>query len=138
MIGNIDCGSTHEELCNIYNGLLHEWNHVSLSTVIKTVQRLNAKWMVEKLAKNWKTVEDRIIIDGNLTGDKFLDLLNNQIIPGQWWVTTTFVVSTRRNGKPPHYDRRFKIIFLEMNFPNWWIGGRGLTEKLARSPDLKR
>lgn len=84
--------------------------------------------------------ENRLIgpffIDGNLNGDKYLDLLNNQIIPalqenGQLPQNVWF----QQDGAPPHYDRRVRV-FLDANFPNRWIGRRGFIEWPARSPDL--
>ncbi|VEN54798.1 unnamed protein product, partial [Callosobruchus maculatus] len=75
-------------------------------------------------------------IDGNLNGDKYLDLLNNYIIPalqnnGQLPHNVWF----QQDGAPPHYDRRVRGL-LDATFHNRWIGRGGFIEWPARSPDL--
>lgn len=75
-------------------------------------------------------------IDGSLTGQKYLDLLQNDIIPaiminGQVPLNVWF----QQDGAPPHYDRNVRN-FLNLTFTNRWIGRRGSIEWPARSPDL--
>lgn len=64
----------------------------------------------------------------NLIGDKYLDLLINQIIPAvqhnnqlpqHFWF--------QQDGWSPYYDWQVRN-FLEVNFPNRWIGHRGFLE----------
>lgn len=82
-----------------------------------------------------------IFIDGNLTGEKYLDMLENIIDP-----TITHLLENddmldenllyfQQDGAPPHYTLPVRQ-FLNRTFPNSWIGRRGPIEWPARSPDL--
>lgn len=81
-------------------------------------------------------------LPGNLTGDMYLDLLENHIDP----ILTEIIENNAGNyvedqivfqqdGAPPHYALPVRE-YLDQRFPNRWIGRRGPTEWPARSPDL--
>lgn len=73
-------------------------------------------------------------INGNLTGEMYLDLLQQRIIPainnlniGDVWF--------QQDGAPPHYTQNVRH-YLHQVFPQRWIGRGGEVEWPARSPDL--
>lgn len=80
-------------------------------------------------------------IDGSLNGDKYLALLNNDILPflarlypgnnGNIHESIWF----QQDGAPPHYARNVRELLNDI-FPGRWIGRRGPLEWPARSPDL--
>ena len=88
---------------------------------------------------------DRIIgpifLEGNLTGESYLDLLQNTVHP----LLVDIVehddrymgdrLTFQQDGAPPHYAREVRE-FLDNVFPDHWIGRRGPLEWPARSPDL--
>lgn len=82
-------------------------------------------------------------IDGNLNGNKYLELLQNNIVPT---LTNLYpdpanpqvpanVIWFQQDGAPPHYQINVRQ-YLNQIFPNRWIGRRGSIEWPARSPDL--
>lgn len=76
-------------------------------------------------------------IDGNLTSQLYLELLETQIVPtirnvmGPNYASTFF----QQDGAPPHFGRNVRE-FLNNTFPNRWIGRGGTIEWPPRSPDL--
>lgn len=114
----------------------------------------NPHWMMEDhtqfpLKVNvWAgIIENKIVgpffIEGPLNSDKYLDLLEHNIIPALvalypnnnnpqipnnslWY---------QQDGAPPHYSRVVRD-YLDATFPNRWIGRRGTIEWPPRSPDL--
>jgi transposase len=75
-------------------------------------------------------------IEGNLTGDVYLGMLQQQIIPAIQASRDDFEqVWFQQDGAPPHYSRQVRH-YLDNVFPNRWIGRRGFIEWPARSPDL--
>lgn len=76
-------------------------------------------------------------IDGNLNAQKYLDLLNNSIIPAiRNIVQGAFDnVWFQQDGAQPHYALIVRD-FLNNIFPEKWIGRRGAVEWPPRSPDL--
>lgn len=94
---------------------------------------------------------DKIIgpffIDGNLTGDAYVEMLNNLIEPsivnevenqrdlGGNLNLNEDLIHFQQDGAPPHYaiiTRRW----LDRFYPRQWIGRRGPIEWPPRSPDL--
>lgn len=82
-------------------------------------------------------------IEGNLNGDRYLALLQNDVIPtlanlypdpGNPQVPMN-TIWFQQDGAPPHYQRNVRQ-YLDAIFPNRWIGRRGSIEWPARSPDL--
>lgn len=82
-------------------------------------------------------------IEGTLNSEKYLDLLQNYIIPS---VSALYPndenpnipadsIWFQQDGAPPHYSRTVRE-YLHNIFPNRWIGRRGFIEWPARSPDL--
>lgn len=82
-------------------------------------------------------------IDGNLNGDKYLELLQNNVVPT---LTNLYPdpanpqvpannIWFQQDGAPPHYQINVRQ-YLNQIFPNRWIGRRGSIEWPARSPDL--
>lgn len=82
-----------------------------------------------------------LFIDGNLNGDKYLDMLQNDVTP-------LIIQAVRddpnlldneivfqQDGAPAHYAVQVRE-FLNHRFRDHWIGRRGPTEWPARSPDL--
>jgi transposase len=108
----------------------------------------NPHWMREVRTQNpqklnvWAGLFGRQIvgpffIEGNLTSEKYLDMLQNVIVPeiqnlaapnfGNIWY--------QQDGAPPHYGHAVRE-YLDRTFPNKWIGRRGSIEWPPRSPDL--
>lgn len=82
-----------------------------------------------------------IFFDNNLTGDIYLDFLQNTLVPE---LTRLFPsengnfderIYFQQDGAPPHYAANVRE-FLNNIFRNRWIGRRGTIEYPARSPDL--
>lgn len=86
-------------------------------------------------------------IEGNFTGEKYLDLLRRSIKPAIAQIIETEVddhgeplltednVMYQQDGAPPHYAREVRQ-YLDETFANKWIGRRGAYEWPPRSPDL--
>lgn len=79
-------------------------------------------------------------IDGNLDGNKYILLLNNHIVPAMKasaarqnipWDSVIF----QQDGAPAHYSRLVRL-YLNLVFPNRWIGRLGPMLWPPRSPDL--
>lgn len=79
-------------------------------------------------------------IDGNLDGPKYIILLHNQIVPEMHasaarqniaWNDVYF----QQDGAPAHYARLVRE-YLDLVFPNRWIGRLGPIAWPPRSPDL--
>lgn len=75
-------------------------------------------------------------IDGTLNGLKYLELLRNDVIPalrnGEEEVSENVWF---QQDDPPHYAIIVRE-YLNVTFPDRWIGRRGAIEWPARSPDL--
>lgn len=76
-------------------------------------------------------------IDGNLNGEKYRAMLEDQIVPAIQNLTNGQMddVHFQQDGAPPHYTRSVRQ-YLDQVFPGRWIGRRGVIEWPARSPDL--
>lgn len=76
-------------------------------------------------------------IDGNLNGDKYLEMLQQQIYPEIQRVMANRLgdVWFQQDGCPSHYTRAVTQ-FLNEHFPNRWIGRGGTIHWPPRSPDL--
>ncbi|XP_066149124.1 uncharacterized protein [Euwallacea fornicatus] len=80
-------------------------------------------------------------LPGNLTGDTYLDLLENTVNPALIEIMENNQRYHEENpifqqdGAPPHYAIPVRQ-FLDETFPDRWIGRRGAIEWSARSPDL--
>lgn len=82
-------------------------------------------------------------IDGNLNGDNYLALLQNNVVPTLTNLypdpanpqVPTNMIWFQQDGAPPHYQINVRQ-YLNRIFPNRWIGRRGSMEWPARSPDL--
>lgn len=88
-----------------------------------------------------------IFIEGNLTAELYLNLLQNEIDPlitqslqnqvdeeGNRWLDERHL-HFQQDGAPPHYALRVRQ-WLNERFRGKWIGRRGTLEWPARSPDL--
>lgn len=94
---------------------------------------------------------DRIIgpffIEGNLTGEVYVQMLNNSIEPSIVHEIETQtdlegnlnlnenIVHFQQDGAPPHYALATRQ-WLDRFYPRHWIGRRGPIEWPPRSPDL--
>lgn len=84
-----------------------------------------------------------IFIDGNLTAEKYLNMLRNEVIPALANLYPNAIdpslpngnVWFQQDGATPHYALMVRT-YLDEIFPNKWIGRRGTIEWPARSPDL--
>lgn len=116
--------------------------------------RENPHWMREEHTQYPEKVNvwagivgDHIIgpffINGNLNGDNYLALLQNNVLPT---LTNLYpdpanpqlpanMIWFQQDGAPPHYQINVRQ-YLNRVFPNRWIGRRGSMEWPARSPDL--
>lgn len=82
-----------------------------------------------------------IFLEDNLTGDIYLNMLQNIIYPllveivehDERYQENLLVF--QQDGAPPHFARHVRE-FLGQHFPAQWIGRRGPMEWPARSPDL--
>lgn len=76
-------------------------------------------------------------IDGNLNGEKYLELLQHRIYPEIHRIMGNRIgdVWFQHDGCPSHYTRDV-IHFLNTHFPNKWIGRGGIIRWPPRSPDL--
>lgn len=76
-------------------------------------------------------------IDGNLNGDKYLQMLQEQICPGIQRVMGDRIENVwfQHDGCPSHCTRAVTN-FLNTQFPNRWIGRGGTIPWPPRSPDL--
>lgn len=75
-------------------------------------------------------------IDGNLTGQRYLQLLQQEIVPAINNLSPDINLTWyQQDGAPPHFSREVRE-FLDVTFPNRWIGRRGPIEWPSRSPDL--
>lgn len=109
---------------------------------------VNPNWMHEQhtqypLKLNvWAgIIDDRIIgpffIEGNLTSERYDQLLRNEIVPaiqaldGYEFESIWF----QQDGAPAHYGINVRR-FLDETFHGRWIGRRGIIEWPPRSPDL--
>lgn len=88
-----------------------------------------------------------LFIPGNLSGDIYLDMLENTIQPlivhelenqrddqGNLALEED-LLHYQQDGAPPHYAAAVRH-WLDTNYPNKWIGRRGSIEWPPRSPDL--
>ena len=80
-------------------------------------------------------------LPGNLTGDMYLDLLENAIDPALTNIIENDPAYSeqelifQQDGAPPHYSLNVRN-YLNHVFPGRWIGRRGAIEWPPRSPDL--
>jgi len=83
------------------------------------------------------TIIGPFFIQGNLTAEKYVNMLQNEIVPairekvGDDFERTWF----QQDGAAPHYGRGVRNYLNEI-FLNRWIGRRGPIDWPARSPDL--
>ncbi|CAM1324679.1 Uncharacterised protein r2_g3343 [Pycnogonum litorale] len=82
---------------------------------------------------------DRIIgpifIDGILNAEKYLNMLQEEILPSLLNEEGDYPVYFQQDGAPPHYGLQVRR-YLDHQFPEAWIGRRGPVEWPPRSPDL--
>lgn len=126
-------GTVNRHNCRFWSD---ENPHVFHEVHTQTPQKLNV----------WAGIfGDRIIgpifIDGNLTGERYLEILEDMVYP----ILVDIVENDDRyseahlffqqDGAPPHYAVNVRE-FLDTNFAGQWMGRRGSVEWPARSPDL--
>jgi hypothetical protein len=73
--------------------------------------------------------------DGTLNGQTYLDLLQNHVGPKLSENNIEGEVWFQHDGAPGHYSTEV-INYLNICFPEHWIGRRGTIDWPARSPDL--
>lgn len=108
-----------------------ENKHLSLALHTQYPEKLNV-WV--------GLLNDNIIgpffIDDTLTGEKYLNMLQNQIVPAVQALPINFgEVWFQQDGCPAHNARAVKR-YLETTFPNRLISTRGTINWPPRSPDL--
>lgn len=83
------------------------------------------------------TIIGPFFIEGNLTGIKYGDMLQDQIVPRIREIAGDNFDHTwyQQDGAAPHYSKTARDI-VENQFPHRWIGRRGTIEWPPRSPDL--
>lgn len=78
-------------------------------------------------------------IDGNLTGEVYLDLIENAVVPRIVEIIEAadeeFDPIFQQDGAPPHYAVAVRE-YLNAEFPGRWIGRQGPFEWPPRSPDF--
>lgn len=90
-------------------------------------------------------IGDKIIgpffFEDNLNGDLYLNFLQTFLIPELQRIfpdddgNLDQRVFFQQDGAPPHFARNVRE-FLNVTFPNRWIGRRGFIEWPPRSPDI--
>ena len=82
---------------------------------------------------------DRIIgplfVSENLNAGKYLNMLQEEILPSLLNEEGDYPVYFQQDGAPPHYGIQVRR-FLNQQFPDAWTGRRGPVEWPPRSPDL--
>src|SRR6185437_7270063 len=81
------------------------------------------------------TVIGPFFFEGTVTGERYLDMLINQICPAVEQLNDGDGIWFMQDGAPPHYATIVRN-FLDERYPERWIGRRGPVEWPARSPDL--
>jgi len=76
-----------------------------------------------------------VFIEGNLTGEKYLNLLKEEVMPSLLTEDGKFPSFFQQDGAPPHFCVRVRQ-WLDQQFSGQWIGRRGPIEWPPRSPDL--
>lgn len=104
--------------------------HISLPTRTQHPQKVNV-WA--GLIGN--RVIGPFVLDGNLNGRKYLELLQNRVVPAIRENFDTNVVWFQQDGCPAH-NTRVVSNYLNEIFENRWIGTNGPVRWPARSPDL--
>lgn len=108
--------------------------------------QLNPHWIMEGRTQRpqkvnvWAGILDGHIIgpffiDGNLTSEKYLNLLREGIVPAVAAERPISEVWFQQDGAPSHYGVSVRQ-YLDEIFQERWIGRRGSIEWPARSPDL--
>jgi len=84
------------------------------------------------------TLIGSFFIDESLDAAKYEDMLKNEILPAIRRIVRDNFAYTwfRQDGAGSHYSRGVLRNFLDMEFPNRWIGRRGEIEWSPRSFDL--
>lgn len=114
----------------------------------------NPHWMRELHTQNrvkvnvWAGIIGEHVIgpffmDGNLTGNNYLELLQNNVVPALAGLypdqenaqLPNNAIWFQQDGAPPHYHVNVRQ-YLDLIFTNQWIGRRGSMEWPPRSPDL--
>jgi len=84
-------------------------------------------------------IDERVIgpffFDGTVTGESYLNMVQNQILPAIEQQDDLDSIWFMQDGAPPHYANIVRN-FLNQRFPGRWIGRRGPVEWPPRSPDL--
>ena len=70
-----------------------------------------------------------------MTGDKYLEILKNQIFSQLQQLPNLHNFYFQQDGVPPHYSKGV-CEYLDETFSLTWIGRRGSINWPARSPDL--
>lgn len=108
---------------------------------------VNPHWMIEAHTQHeqkvnvWagilgNSIVGPFFIDGNLNGQKYLEMLEQNIVPAINGIAQDLYDPIfQQDGAPPHYHLTVRN-FLNERFPGRWIGRRGAIEWPARSPDL--
>ena len=76
-----------------------------------------------------------IFFDGTVTGDNYLEILMNQVVPQLQQQPNLHDLYFQQDGAPPHYSRAVRE-YLDETFPEKCIGRRGPIDWPARSPAL--
>uniref|UniRef100_A0A8D9AAQ2 Histone-lysine N-methyltransferase SETMAR n=1 Tax=Cacopsylla melanoneura TaxID=428564 RepID=A0A8D9AAQ2_9HEMI len=124
------------------NGSLHRHNCRYWSTENNHVTRVNHTQYPVKINVWAGILGDHIVgpffIEENLTGNLYLELLEQTIIPNIIEIVGNnaeeFDPIFQQDGAPPHFARQVRD-FLNIQF-RMWIGRRGHIEWPPRSPDL--
>ncbi|PSN40755.1 hypothetical protein C0J52_13694 [Blattella germanica] len=88
----------------------------------------------------WCGLASRGLIDpfryeGTLTGDRYLGILNDSILPAIRQLYGNERLYYEQDSPPANYHRDVRA-YLFRHFPNNWIGRRSPIEFPPRSPDL--
>ena len=76
-----------------------------------------------------------IFLDGILTGEKYLTLLQRDVLPILQQREDFDDIWLQQDGAPPHFAKCVRG-FLHQTFPGRWLGRRGCVDWPPRSPDL--
>jgi transposase len=109
------------------------WSQTNPHFVLPTAQQGTPKVMV--WCGLWRAhVLGPFFLDGNVTGDTYLAMLGDQLIPSIDLLQEERPAWFQQDGAPPHFALQVRN-WLDANFNNW-IGRIGTVEWAPRSPDL--
>lgn len=127
-----------DEACFKLNGHVNRHNAVYWSDVnphLTIAQELNLPSVNVWAGVSSHGLVGPYFFNGTVTGEVYLKLLNDTVWPAISTRNDICDLMWQQDGAPPHYYLPVRQ-WLDVHFPNKWIGRRGPIEWPPRSPDL--